>query len=230
MILGIYGYSKSGKTTLVTELVQKLVAEGYSIATIKHIPYEDFTIDTEKKDTWLHANAGARLVVASAPNEVTFMVKNGMTLDQITCIVEKMLKPDLILVEGYKGESIEKIAVGDIEEQPNTVFRYDGDLEKILDHVRRGIGIERVYKQLPRVNCGKCGFDCAKMATLIYTGEKDLADCPSFSQLNVTLEADDEEIPLGHFTRDLIANVVNGMVSSLKGTDEARELRITLRR
>jgi len=230
MILGIYGYSKSGKTTLITELVQKLVGEGYNVATIKHIPYEDFTIDAEKKDTWMHANAGARLVVASAPNEVAFMVKSGMTLDQIIRIIEKMSKPDLILVEGYKGENMEKIAVGDIKEQPNTVFRYDGDLEKILDYVRRNIGIERAYKRLPRVNCGKCGFDCAKMAALIYTGEKDFTDCPSFSQLNVILEADDEEVPLGHFTRDLIANVVNGMVSSLKGTDKARELRITLRR
>ncbi|MDI6888077.1 MAG: molybdopterin-guanine dinucleotide biosynthesis protein B [Methanocellales archaeon] len=230
MILGVYGYSKFGKTTLITELVQKLVAEGYNVATIKHIPYEDFTIDTEKKDTWLHANAGARLVVASAPNEVSFMVKNGMLLDQITRIVEEMLKPDLILVEGYKEENIEKIAVGDIEERANTVFRYDGDLKKILDYVRRNIDIERIHKQLPRVNCGKCGLDCAKMATLIYTGEKDFDDCSSFSQLNVVLEADDEEIPLGHFARDLIANVVNGMVSSLKGTDEARELRITLRR
>lgn len=230
MILGIYGNSKSGKTTLITDVVQKLVAEGYGIATIKHIPYEDFTIDTEKKDTWMHANAGARIVVASAPNEVAFVVKNGMPLDQITRIVEKMLKPDLILIEGYKEENIEKIAVGDIEERPNTVFRYDGNMEKILDYVRRGIGIERIYKQLPRVNCGKCGLDCAKMATLIYDGEKDFTDCPSFSQLNVALEADGEEIPLGHFTRDLIANVVNGMALSLKGTESAKELRITLRR
>jgi len=230
MILGICGNSKSGKTSLITELIKKLVVDKYSIATIKHIPYEDFTIDTKKKDTWMHANAGARIVVASAPNEVAFMVKDGMPLDQITRIVEKMLKPDLILVEGYKEENIEKIAVGDIEEYPNTVLRYDGDLEKILDYVRRGIGVEKVYKQLPRVNCGKCGLDCAKMATLIYDGEKDFTDCPSFSQLNVALEADGEEIPLGHFTRDLIANVVNGMASSLKGTESAKELRITLRR
>ncbi len=230
MIIGIYGYSKSGKTTLITEMVKKLVAEGYNIATIKHIPHEGFTIDIEKKDTWQHANAGAHLVVASAPNEVSFMVKHGMPLDQITHIVEKMLKADLILVEGYKEEGIEKIAVGDIEEGPNTVFKYDGSLDKIMDYVKRGIGIERIYKQLPRVNCGKCGVDCAKMATLIYDGERDLADCASFSLLNVVLEADDEEIPLGHFTRGLIANVINGIASSLKGMDEAKELRITLRR
>lgn len=230
MILGVYGYSKTGKTALIMELTQRLTSEGYDMATVKHIPHEDFTVDAENKDTWLHANAGASAVVASSPAETAFIVKSGMELERITEILQKNLNPDLILVEGYKDENMPKIAVGDIEEKPNTVFRYDGDLEDVLQYMKRTIGAEKIHKQLPGLNCGKCGLECAKLAELIYDGEKNLTDCPSFSQLNVILEADGEEIPLGHFTRELIANVINGMLSSLKGTADASELKIMLKR
>ncbi|ATZ61356.2 MAG: molybdopterin-guanine dinucleotide biosynthesis protein B [Methanosarcinales archaeon Met12] len=230
MILGVYGYSKTGKTVLITELTQRLTSEGYDIVTIKHIPHEDFTVDAENKDTWLHAHAGASAVVASSPAETAFIVKSGMELERIIEIIQKSLNPDLILVEGYKDEDMPKIAVGDIEEKPNTVFRYDGDLGEVLQYIKRTIGAEKINKQMPGLNCGKCGLECAKMAELIYDGEKNLTDCPSFSQLNVMVEADGEGIPLGHFTRELIANVINGILSSLKGTADANELKIILRR
>lgn len=230
MILGIYGHSKAGKTTLITELIRRLTSEGYDMATVKHIPHENFTVDMENKDTWLHASAGASAVVASSPAEAAFIVKSGMELDKMIEILQKSLNPDLILVEGYKDEDIPKIAVGDIEERPNTVFRYDGDLEKILRYMKRMIDVERIYKQLPGLNCGECDLCCTKMAELIYDGEKNLTDCPFFSQLNVILEADGKEIPLGRFTKELVANVVNGMLSSLKGTADASELKIVLKR
>ena len=230
MILGVYGYSKSGKTALIDALTQRLVADGYDIATIKHIPYEDFTMDTKNKDTWRHKNAGAGIVVASSPAETVFMMRDGAQIDRIVKILRKISEPDVILVEGYKNENIPKIAVGKIEERPNTIFRYEDDLEEILQHIRRTLGIETIHKQLPRTDCKKCGFDCRKMAELIYANERTLEDCPSFSQLQVFLEADGEGIPLGHFTREMIANIINGMVSSLKSTDGAKELKITLRR
>ncbi|MDI6859797.1 MAG: molybdopterin-guanine dinucleotide biosynthesis protein B [Methanocellales archaeon] len=230
MILGVYGYSKSGKTALIEALTQRLVADGYDIATIKHIPYEDFTMDTKNKDTWRHKNAGAGIVVASSPAETVFMMRDGVQLDRIIKILRKISEPDVILVEGYKNENIPKIAVGKIEERPNTIFRYEDDLEEILQHIRRTLGIEKIHKQLPGTDCKKCGFDCRKMAELIYAQERALEDCPSFSQLQVFLEADGEGIPLGHFTREMIANIIDGMVSSLKGTDGAKELKITLRR
>lgn len=230
MILGVCGYSKSGKTTFIEELLKVLVADGYDIATIKHIPHEGFSIDTEKKDTWRYRNAGASTVVASSPGETVFMVKEGMQLNLILQMIQTISKPDLILVEGYKNESIPKIAVGQIEERPNTIFRYEDNLEEILQYIKQEIDIERIQRQLPGLDCKKCGFDCRKMAELIYAQEKVLEDCHSFSQLPVFLEADGKSIPLGGFTRDMIANIINGMISSLKGTEGAREFKIILRR
>lgn len=230
MILGVYGYSKSGKTTFIEELLKILVADGYDIATIKHIPHEGFSIDTEKKDTWRYRNAGAITVVASSPGETVFMVNEGMQLNLILKMIQMISKPDLILVEGYKNESIPKIAVGKIEERPNTIFKYEDNLEKILQYIKQEIEIEKIQRQLPGLDCKKCGFDCRKMAETIYAKERTLEDCHSFSQLPVFLEADGKSIPLGGFTKDMIANIINGMLSSLKGTDGAREFKIILRR
>ena len=230
MILGVYGYSKSGKTTFIEEMLKILIKEGYEIATIKHIPHEGFSIDTEKKDTGRYKNAGAKTVVASSPGETAFMVNEGMKLDLILKTIRTISKPDLILVEGYKNENIPKIAVGEIEERSNTLFKYDGNLKEILQYIKQEIGIERIQRQLPGLDCKKCGFDCRKMAELIYAKEITLEDCHSFSQLPVFLEGDGESIPLGDFTRGMIANIINGMISSLKGTESAKEFKITLRR
>ncbi|HIH36808.1 MAG TPA: molybdopterin-guanine dinucleotide biosynthesis protein B [Methanocellales archaeon] len=230
MILGVYGYSKSGKTTFIEELLKVLVADGYDIATIKHIPHEGFSIDTEKKDTWRYRNAGASTVVASSLDETVFMVNKGVPLNLILQMIQAISKPDLILVEGYKNEGIPKIAVGQIEEGPNTIFRYEDNLEEILQYIKQELEMEKIQKQLPGLDCKKCGFDCRKMAELIYAQEKVLEDCHSFSQLPVFLEADGKSIPLGGFTRDMIANIINGMISSLKGTEDAREFKIILRR
>ena len=230
MIIGVYGYSKSGKTTFIEKMLQRLVAEGYDIATIKHIPHEGFSIDTEKKDTWRYRNVGARNVVASSPGETAFMVNEGMQLDLIIKTIQTISKPDLILVEGYKNENIPKIAVGEIEERPTTVFKYEDNLEEIFQYIKKEIGIERVQRQLPGIDCRKCGFDCRKMAELIYAQERVLEDCRSLSQLPVFLEGDGESIPLGDFTRQMIANIINAMISSLKGTEGVKEIKITLRR
>ena len=177
MILGVYGYSKSGKTTFIEEILKKLVADGYDIATIKHIPHEGFSIDTEKKDTWRYRKVGASNVVASSPGETVFMVNEGMQLNLILKMTQTISKPDLILVEGYKNENIPKIAVGKIEERSNTIFKYENNLEEILQYIKQEIGIERIQRQLPGLDCKKCGFDCRKMAELIYAKEITLEEC-----------------------------------------------------
>ena len=50
-ILAVVGTKNTGKTTLVTMLVQELVKRGHQVGTIKHT-HHDF--DLEGKDTWKH--------------------------------------------------------------------------------------------------------------------------------------------------------------------------------
>ncbi len=132
-VIGICGYQNSGKTTLIEELIRRLKKEGYRIATIKNIP-KRFSIDTEGKDTWRHGEAGASVVVSSSPNETAFIFKRGMDLKEIVDILNKIARPDLILVEGRRGERIPKIAVGDIELEG--AMKYEDNLAEILSWMK----------------------------------------------------------------------------------------------
>jgi molybdopterin-guanine dinucleotide biosynthesis protein B len=128
-VIGICGFHKSGKTTLIVKLLARLKEAGYRIATIKNIP-KPFSIDTEGKDTWKHGVAGARVVVAASPNETAFIFKRGMPLDEIAEILNAVEHPDVILVEGHKAEEIPKITVGTIELEG--AIKYEDNLEEIL--------------------------------------------------------------------------------------------------
>jgi molybdopterin-guanine dinucleotide biosynthesis adapter protein len=96
------GYSNSGKTTALTRVVGQLVKDGKKVGTLKHIHDQDFTIDTEGKDTWRHASAGATTVVALAPNEVAIIEKgdtSNLTIDGLFSVFSSR-SVDYLLVEG----------------------------------------------------------------------------------------------------------------------------------
>jgi len=190
MILGIYGYHNSGKTELVEKLVERLTSKDYRVATIKNIPRE-FSIDTEKKDTWRHKKAGAEVVVASSLNETTFIFGRNMALDEIFTRLEGY---DVILVEGYKKSGIPKVAVGDIKGGENTIFRYEDNLDEILDFIERGIKMEKNKKSA-----------------------------------DITVEVDGKKVPMNRFSKRITANTIQALVSSLRGTEDAKEIKIELR-
>ena len=58
VIIAICGVKNSGKTTLITKLIQKFNSLGYNVATIKHDGH-DFNADIEGTDSYKHKQAGA---------------------------------------------------------------------------------------------------------------------------------------------------------------------------
>ena len=143
MILGIYGKKKSGKTSFIEDLVKELKKE-YSVATIKHIPHKDFSIDEKGTDTYRHKKAGASVVVASSPSQTVF-VSNTFSFSRIVSHLGEF-DCDIILVEGYSKESIPKILVGNSKKEKNTVFQVESgkDIQKILEYIKKNIKKRRV--------------------------------------------------------------------------------------
>jgi molybdopterin-guanine dinucleotide biosynthesis protein B len=74
-IVDVAGLKKSGKTTVIENLVKELVARGYSVGTVKKIHIPGFSIDQEGKDTFRHKQAGAKFVISLAPEEVALIKK-----------------------------------------------------------------------------------------------------------------------------------------------------------
>ncbi|UCE74665.1 MAG: molybdopterin-guanine dinucleotide biosynthesis protein B [Methanomassiliicoccales archaeon] len=229
MILGIYGESKSGKTTLIMKLISQLKEKGYRVGSVKNIHIPDFTIDSKEKDTWKHTKAQSEVVVARSKNEVAFLVNRNMAPEDVVSIVDNIAKLDIIIVEGYWDDDSPKIAVGDIEEKPNTVLRYKDNFDEIHGYAIEGIEVEKVKKTLPGLDCGKCGLEtCRELALSIRLDKNSFRDCYYFSEKKVSLEIDGKKIPMGKFAKEIVAGTIDGMVSSLKGVEGGKDIKLEI--
>lgn len=136
-IVGFYGKSNSGKTTLVTELIEKISNEGFKVVSVK-MTDKELSIDTEQKDTWKHSKAGSEIVVFSTQSETSYIVNSAQSMDQIIKNIDLLVKSDIVIVEGCNSKSIPKIRVGDAEERENTIFTFD-DFDRVYEYVKEQI-------------------------------------------------------------------------------------------
>jgi molybdopterin-guanine dinucleotide biosynthesis adapter protein len=130
-VLCLVGRSNTGKTTLIEKLIPLFGAEGIRVATIKHHNH-DFEIDREGKDTYRHKKAGARLSMIVSPKKLAFVedLKDELPLDEI--LSRYVRDVDLVIVEGYKEESVPKIEVYTYAEDRPPVALGDKDLLAVV--------------------------------------------------------------------------------------------------
>ncbi len=148
MILGFYGKHNSGKTALIEKIVPELKARGYTLAVVKHATKAE-SIDTPGKDTHRYGEAGADIAVLSLKAETSIILKKALELNEILELLIKAVKPDIILIEGYKKSSIPKVAVGDIDLEENTVLRFEPDtdeIDEILGYIDKSLAQEKSVK------------------------------------------------------------------------------------
>lgn len=75
-VVSVIGLKKTGKSTVVENLVAALVARGHNVGTIKSMAMMDTTLDIEGKDTWRHQEAGASFVIAQTGVETVFFQRH----------------------------------------------------------------------------------------------------------------------------------------------------------
>ena len=112
-IIAVIGAGRgSGKTMTMEALIKELSSRGYRIGAVKQIHEKNFSIDKEGKDTWRMAEAGASVVAAAAPGEVT-AIKRIQRQERFMEALEllKTESPDIILVEGNPPANVPKIFV-----------------------------------------------------------------------------------------------------------------------
>jgi len=101
-IFAIVGSKKSGKTTAMEALTRELTGRGYRVAAVKHISEEGFSFDTQGKDTWRFAQAGAKTILAVSPYETVTVQKRAADSVSLREILQKCKDDDVILMEGFK--------------------------------------------------------------------------------------------------------------------------------
>jgi len=226
MIIGIYGHQDAGKTQLVEQLVRELVKRRHSVASIKHTPHKK-TIDCEGKDTWRHWKAGSDPVAFTSESETSVIKHSKMPIERITGMLQREFEPDVIIIEGFKEGQFPKVAVGDVPVRRGTVM-VNPKLKSLVEFIEREIATERRLKDLPGLNCGKCGLDCVGMARAITEGDRNLKDCVELPSVGVEISIGGKRIPAGRFVSAIVNDTVRGMVMSLKGYEPGKSVEIRL--
>lgn len=114
-IIGVAGFKNAGKTTLVEKLVTELTKRGRRVSTVKHA-HHDFDIDHEGRDSFRHRKAGAsEVAVISRTRWAVIHENRGEEPPSLEAILAKLAPCDLVIVEGYKRDTHDKIEVRNVE-------------------------------------------------------------------------------------------------------------------
>jgi molybdopterin-guanine dinucleotide biosynthesis protein MobB len=110
-LLGFAAFSGTGKTTLLEQLIPLLIEQGLNVALVKH-SHHDIEMDQPDKDSYRLRKAGAsQVVVAGTRRSILFneygeqresKLSEQLQLLQAGCL-------DLVLVEGFRDETFDKI-------------------------------------------------------------------------------------------------------------------------
>jgi len=250
--VAVVGGKHSGKTTIIQNLISELKNRGYRVGTIKEmvrIP----TLDTPATETNRYRDAGAELVVAIPRTETVIFIKKPLRLNEVLPFLSGL---DIVLLEGFETEkTLPKIIAAKNAEE---VMEYsDGlaiaisglimdskeELEKasalqipmfngLTDAKKLADVVElKAFAKLPDLpHCGECGYaSCYEMAKAIVKGDAAAKACFLLSKGDVRLEVNGCRIPLKEFPEKIIKRMLEGMVSSLDGVRNVRELTIELR-
>ncbi|MCL2150387.1 MAG: molybdopterin-guanine dinucleotide biosynthesis protein B [Dehalococcoidia bacterium] len=203
-IIGIVGHSGSGKTTLLEKLIPELTRRGYRVATIKHA--QEVHLDPEK-DSSRHLAAGASTAALVSGNQLIAI--KPYAKDPTPTEVAHFFGPsyDLIFCEGFKLADVPKVLVN-----PRRLGSPPDELTRIFAEITDEPSPDKAHQ---------FGLDdVAGLADLIEKGFLQPTDD------RVDLYVNGEEVALTQFPRQIVAQTLLAMISSLKGTNGIKELEI----
>jgi molybdopterin-guanine dinucleotide biosynthesis adapter protein len=227
VIVAVVGSSNSGKTTAVEALIKGLTKRGYTVASAKHIPDPEFTIDTEGKDTWRYAKAGASSVLSVAPKELTAIKKVDTTeysLEQI--VAETPDEVDIVILEGFKGSvgqnaSVPKLVTAKTANEITAAIERYRNILAFIGHIPDG----KVETEVPFIDALK---EPQKLVDLVNNKVAVLVERKRKREEKITIQIDEKFLPLGDFVQGIIRNAVLAMVSSLKGVKIKGEEKVSI--
>ena len=126
-LLAIVGWSGTGKTTLLQQVIPILNSKGIRAGLIKHTHHE-VDVDTPGKDSYLLRKAGASQVMVASSERWALMCetpeKRSINLPYLLSRMDHSVL-EIVLVEGFKEESVPKIVLWRAG--------IKGGIEKLLD-------------------------------------------------------------------------------------------------
>ena len=217
LTIAVVGAKSSGKTTTIEALTRSLTKSGFTVAAIKHIHETDFTIDSENKDTWRYAHAGAHLVMSVAPKEVAKIRKVDTTKQNLGEIIRECVnEADVVFLEGFKelvrnNPVVPKIvAVKTAEEAMEASKRYQPILAFSGPAPTSGntLGIPHVDVMVQPET----------LANLVGEKVKISLETKNEPEGRIMIQVEGQPLPLNSFVQNILRNTVLAMISALRDT------------
>lgn len=200
-IVAVVGFSESGKTRLITQLIGEFKKRGLRTCAVKRCSH-GFSLDTEGKDTSDFTRAGADGVAMVSPEGWAALGKSPVT--DVPALAGRLFPDaDVVLVEGGKeAAGLPRIEVLRAGLSEVLVSRPDELLAVIADFpLPDGLPVPTFKPE-----------ETTEICDLILSLEEAI-------MADIKLEVDGREVNLNPFVRTFIERTVLGMVTSLSGID-----------
>ncbi len=195
-IISFVGYSHTGKTTLIENIVRILSRKGYRVGVLKHT-HGAIKADKRGTDTDRFRQAGA---MVSAICDDNWLVRLESARGRNPNNIARTLagEMDLLIIEGYKKEKFPKVLISD----------------DLLVANLKGI-IAMVGRDKP-VSAPIRHFFPSKVAEIAKWLEIDII-IPARERRRVMIEIDGRELPIKDFVSEMVGRTIIGMLGTLKG-------------
>jgi len=203
-IFAFVGNSNTGKTHLIAQLVSELKKRGYSVAVIKHCAH-GFELDKDGKDSSSFMEVGADAVAMASPERLAILKRSQDQPSPESISVKHFDRPDIVLVEGYKGhKTIKKIEVLKKGISKNIEIPTDELFAVVSDF---GVESDKPVFQPDQID---------QIADLIQGSL-------TRRKSSIDLFIDGDSIPMNDFVQKIFINAILGMIGSLEGIKEDPE-------
>ena len=229
--LSLVGYKKSGKTTLMVELIKELRNRGLKVSGAK---FSDHSFDRGNADTGKISRETVDMAGLSE-SQTFFNWSRKKYLPDLLPLMDG----DVLLVEG--GKKLGWLPRVLLLKSPEEAAQLDNGLAlatwgevrtDYLPHITSVSGLADLFLDrgfmLPGLDCGSCGHEtCAQLAGRILSGAAFPANC-SARHNSLEIRVNDQELGMNSFVERIITRSILGMLSELKGYSPGRvEIKIS---
>jgi len=204
-VIGVVGWKDSGKTRVIEGLVRFFKDKGFTVGTVKHIK-ENLKIQDEMTDSGRHLGAGAQACVVVGDDATVIFKAEPLTWDQAICRYLGLC--DLVIVEGFKHESLPKIMVKDEREEPQAVEGIVAVVGDVKDERYPSFGFDEV--------AALGDFLLEKQIVRIEPG-------------SIHLVVNGKPVSMNDFVRKAFSGVITGFVTTLKRIEKPTTIELILR-
>ncbi|HEK86565.1 MAG: molybdopterin-guanine dinucleotide biosynthesis protein B [Candidatus Saccharicenans sp.] len=199
--VAIIGASGTGKTRLITALVEELSRRGLRCGVLKKATHE-IELDMEGKDSWQFMRAGAEASAVMTDEKLFLIRKRKSTDTLLEMALDKFSEVDFLLVEGGKRESAFKKILRVQNADDHNLINPPDDLIAIVSD-------EPFSSPYPFF----LAEEVQKLAEFLLTVLEPMEPI-------VKLKVDGQVVPLNAFLQNLVAETIKGIVRALKGVPD----------